>query len=159
MATEFKECRKCGENKPVSEFPVNRKLKDGYDSWCKLCHRESHREYQKNIPKEVQYARTKASTAKNPLRVRASDWKRQGINITREQYLQMHEEQQGRCAICGRTEEEIGRKFDVDHCHEGSTIRGLVCKQCNLMLGYARNNPQTLRKAADYLTIKKEDYV
>lgn len=31
------------------------------------------------------------------------------------------------------------------------TVRGLTCRNCNIMLGMARNDPAVLRAAADYL--------
>jgi hypothetical protein len=36
-AEETKACRKCGEVKPVADFPENRKLRDGRSSWCRSC--------------------------------------------------------------------------------------------------------------------------
>lgn len=35
-----KECRRCGERKPVADFSVNSKSADGRMHWCKSCHRE-----------------------------------------------------------------------------------------------------------------------
>jgi hypothetical protein len=39
-----KRCRKCGVAKAVSEFPLNRRVSDGFSSWCKACHAEACRE-------------------------------------------------------------------------------------------------------------------
>jgi hypothetical protein len=33
-----KQCTKCKEAKPVSEFKRTKRLKSGLDSWCKVCH-------------------------------------------------------------------------------------------------------------------------
>ena len=32
-----KDCTKCGDWKPYDEFPKRAAMKDGYDSWCKVC--------------------------------------------------------------------------------------------------------------------------
>jgi len=33
-------CRKCGETKPISDFPKDKCAKKGYDIYCKVCKRE-----------------------------------------------------------------------------------------------------------------------
>jgi hypothetical protein len=61
----------------------------------------------------------------------------------------MYLEQFGRCKIC-----TIALPFDkvnVDHCHKSGKIRGLLCSACNKMLGFAKDNPETLQKAIKYL--------
>ncbi|MGW0930676.1 endonuclease VII domain-containing protein [Streptomyces sp. NPDC002644] len=65
------------------------------------------------------------------------------------EYDQLFESQGGRCAICGGTRRQ---RLSVDHCHKTGTVRGLLCRMCNgRLLTAARDNPQTLRNAADYL--------
>jgi len=65
------------------------------------------------------------------------------------EYDQLFEAQQGRCAICGGTRRQ---RLSVDHDHKTGQVRGLLCRMCNgRLLTSARDNPQTLRNAADYL--------
>ena len=63
--------------------------------------------------------------------------------------------QGGLCGICHqaiRLRGEKGRdKAVVDHCHATGEVRGLLCTPCNLMIGYASDNPETLRLAISYL--------
>lgn len=60
-----------------------------------------------------------------------------------------------KCAICGipdpRTDDSDRRSFHVDHDHDTQLIRGLLCHNCNLMLGHARDDPRILAKAIGYL--------
>jgi hypothetical protein len=58
----------------------------------------------------------------------------------------MLDKQQGRCACCGRK-----KKLFVDHCHASGAIRGLLCLNCNTMIGHAHDDPARLRAAARYL--------
>lgn len=54
------------------------------------------------------------------------------------------------CMICGRHEAEVGR-MNIDHCHETGMTRGCLCKFCNWGLQNFSDDPEMLRRAADYL--------
>ena len=56
--------------------------------------------------------------------------------------------QNGVCAICGKTDI---RSLGVDHCHKTKKVRGLLCYNCNLALGYFKDNVESLIKAIAYL--------
>lgn len=87
------------------------------------------------------------------------------FNLAPSQYDQMLEEQRGLCAICLNPERQVNKKtgeplaLSVDHDRAccpgdrscGQCIRGLTCRNCNVMLGMARDDSTVLRAAADYL--------
>ncbi len=94
-------------------------------------------------------------------RVAKSLWSvRDKYNISRDDYKRMWREQGGKCACCGQPERD-GRfnRLAVDHDHAccpgdascGSCVRGLLCSQCNNMLGCARDSVTYLRDGAAYL--------
>ena len=64
---------------------------------------------------------------------------------------QMVAEQGGQCAICRNAEPRGKGYWHVDHDHKTGVIRGLLCHYCNLGLGKFKDNPVSLRAAADYL--------
>ncbi|MEU6704741.1 endonuclease VII domain-containing protein [Streptomyces wuyuanensis] len=70
--------------------------------------------------------------------------------LTAEDYQRLFEFQNGRCAICLETRQT---NLAVDHCHKTEAIRGLLCARCNgqLLARGARDRPEVLRRAADYL--------
>lgn len=68
--------------------------------------------------------------------------------MTREAYDQLFEKQQGLCAIC-KKEDNI--RLCVDHDHVTGKVRGLLCKNCNGLLGYAHDSVDALQNAIDYL--------
>ena len=68
--------------------------------------------------------------------------------ITLDEYNEMFEKQDGRCAIC---KEKQNNFLAVDHDHKSGQVRALLCRKCNLMLGFARDNKTILRLAIEYL--------
>ena len=67
---------------------------------------------------------------------------------TLEQYEEVFAQQGGRCAICDLT---TNRSMDADHDHNTGERRELLCNACNMLLGYAKDSPLVLEKAAAYL--------
>lgn len=56
------------------------------------------------------------------------------------------------CEVCGITANtRFKADWAIDHCHVTNRFRGISCHHCNLMLGGAKDNPETLRKGAEYL--------
>ena len=72
--------------------------------------------------------------------------------ITQADYDAMFAAQGGCCAICERTQE---RAFDVDHDHDTGEVRGLLCTNCNRMIGHAGDSAERLTDAAFYLSSRK----
>jgi hypothetical protein len=54
------------------------------------------------------------------------------------------------CLICGSP--RGARRLSVDHDHATDEIRGLLCQNCNDLLGRARNSVVILQRAIDYLS-------
>jgi hypothetical protein len=48
-------------------------------------------------------------------------------------------------------------KAHVDHCHASGVVRGLLCGQCNILLGAAKDSIETLFAAADYLSAARDE--
>ncbi len=71
--------------------------------------------------------------------------------LTYDEYLNMYEEQNGCCAICGIPEHELGKELHIDHCHDQGHARGLLCFNCNHGLGNFNDSTRLLEIAADYL--------
>jgi hypothetical protein len=54
------------------------------------------------------------------------------------------------CEICKGP--AIGRDRAYDHSHDTGKIRGVLCRYCNLGLGYFKDNKNSLNTAIEYLT-------
>ena len=73
-----------------------------------------------------------------------------GISLIEK--VAMARAQANKCQICGHpSETPNGGSLVVDHCHTSGAVRGLLCTNCNWMLGLARDNPDVLSRAIAYL--------
>ena len=133
------------------------------------CRCEECREWNKNAARRAR--------AKNPdyFRKYAREWynlhpqaaRRDKVlrkyGITLEQYNSLLAKQGGICAICGKAPREDGY-LSIDHDHAccagqkscGKCIRGLLCANCNSILGLANDKHKTLDQASQYLKTKRE---
>lgn len=79
------------------------------------------------------------------------------FKITVKQYEELLKKQNGLCAICKQVEKAKSKTGDkikrlaVDHCHKTNKIRGLLCQDCNTMLGKSKDNVLILESAIQYL--------
>ena len=71
--------------------------------------------------------------------------------ITEDDYIEMLEQQDFKCLICGTEADQQNRALAVDHCHETGVVRGLLCQKCNIGIGHFNDDIQLLAKAIQYL--------
>lgn len=62
----------------------------------------------------------------------------------------MEKAQGGVCKICRRPETQR-KRLAVDHCHTTGAVRGLLCITCNAEIGHLLDDPEIIRRAADYV--------
>lgn len=130
-----KRCRDCGDVKSSDDFyhyPTHRDGLDGYCKDCKKC-------------RAADFAKRRDPEAKR-LSGRKTHLKRT-YGITMDEFEQMVEAQQGCCAICERTVDQLV----VDHDHDTGEVRELLCGSCNSAIGLLGDDPAKLRQAATYL--------
>lgn len=113
--------------------------------------RASHNAWNaKNRDKINAWARERR--ANDPAAERMRSWKQAGVPCTEVKYQELFATQGGCCACCHTPLAVLrGKNLVVDHCHETSKIRGLLCHNCNLGLGNFKDDPNILRAAADYI--------
>jgi len=169
----MKTCTKCKVKKDTSEFSKDKRRIDGLQLSCKECRRNyylDHRE--KTIAEAYTYRQAhKEEIAKNKRRYekehkeeiakRRKAYREENMELFRErEYLykygitlqqkyEMWESQDARCLGC-KKEVDIN-KIHVDHNHDTGEIRGLLCTQCNSIIGLAYENIQTLLSLVEYL--------
>ena len=80
--------------------------------------------------------------------------------VTHQEFLNAWEEQKGCCAICETelpdlmTYENRKRMYAIDHNHDTNEFRGILCLNCNSLLGMAKDSVDVLAKAISYLEQK-----
>ena len=126
-----KRCRKCGKVKSNDEFHLNGQSVDGLTSQCIRCYTLYNKQHKWGHMLQHRY----------------------GINAIR--YEMMLKSQNGVCAICKgpnlRKQNNKIDRFAVDHNHLTGKIRGLLCYNCNTMIGRFENNPGLLETIIEYL--------
>lgn len=121
---------------------------------CKQCNRERCKKWQQ-IHWRKRYEKEK-NTEKYKRMSKNITLKRQ-FGITLEDYERMLKEQNDCCAICFKTEKvkdgkyKTLRSLSVDHCHDTKKVRGLLCNNCNRMLGYSQDSIAIHESAINYL--------
>lgn len=80
--------------------------------------------------------------------------KEDGSIFQASDYNRVFQIQGGRCKGCRKHQSEYSKTFMTDHDHVTGLFRGLLCHQCNFILGLAKDNPEILRTLADYLGSK-----
>jgi hypothetical protein len=116
-----KECAKCGVVKPKTDFTRDPRTNDRCWASCKRC---------------------VALVARN------SRFKKK-YGITADEYDEMLKSQNGGCRICGA--QRARRALVVDHCHDTGKVRGILCNNCNALLGMAEDDVHRLAAAITYL--------
>ena len=125
-----KRCTECGETKNINDFAsagIGKKR-----AKCKPCLARKKREYYK----------------KNPDKARRRNLKTY-YGLTNEQRDQMAIDQNLCCSVC--KQQFPDEKLVVDHCHDTQKVRGLLCNNCNLMLGHAHHDVTKLQNGITFL--------
>ncbi len=129
-----KRCSRCKEIKSLDSFTFSKIGRKGRYALCRVCTKQS---YDINKHREWQLK------------------KKYGISL--DDYAQMFQDQNGRCAICGTLDTGSTGVFFIDHNHQTGKIRALLCHSCNTGLGYFKENIENLLKAVNYLRLHGEE--
>jgi hypothetical protein len=94
--------------------------------------------------------------AKNKDRVNArqmEQFRLRKYGVSPSQFEEMIRACRGKCPCCHVPFSEIlNERPCIDHSHATGKVRGVLCRQCNFLIGHAFDNPSILRACARYLT-------
>jgi hypothetical protein len=106
--------------------PAARKVK----GVCRACYRQQY--YDTNRSREI--LRAYKWNVRNKDRFYLNQV-HQKYRLKPAEYAELFNAQQGRCAICLVSQEEMKSRLHVDHDHASGGVRGLLCSSCNRGLG------------------------
>jgi hypothetical protein len=135
-------CSKCGDKKYVSKW-YRPKEKNKKKKW--VCSRCRDKKY--IIKKEKRHQNFKPGTRE----YRRDNFLMFMYGISLMDYNALVLSQNNRCKICGKHRDEQKNDLHVDHNHVTNEIRGLLCQDCNMALGYVHDNIDILLNAIRYL--------
>ncbi|KKK56841.1 hypothetical protein LCGC14_3060480 [marine sediment metagenome] len=132
-------CPWCGKPKNRFEDKPGKKPEVEY-FYCRECRPQAARKSQNWKLKEPEkYAESR--------RLARAGFHARRYGMSREEYLKTFEKADGTCAICQRS----GRRLVLDHCHHTGVVRGVICGTCNSAISFLVDDPETCRRAAQYL--------
>lgn len=135
----MKTCRACNTEKPLSEFHRESRTSDGRRGSCKSCMNAIRMSRYYDNP-----SKSKACNKRRNL-IRAAA--KQGIS--ENLLVVISREREKSCWICKGKKPE--KTLHMDHDHKTGKFRGLICYNCNLAIGYLKDDPDLLRRVAAYL--------
>ena len=172
-----KQCTQCKTFKPFTDFHKFSKSPDGHKHFCKLCVRKYdlvEGDSKRIMPRKMQGTKIHCRKCEQYL-PKSSFWSKntyckqcvilvghignlKKYGLTRDDYVDMEKSQNGVCKICGEPE-KYNKRLSVDHDHAccsgisscGKCIRGLLCSNCNRVLGQVNDDKVLLQKMIDYL--------
>lgn len=105
-----KTCGKCRQTKLLTDFHFDRSKKHGVDSRCKTCRLDPVAVRQNHIVAKY--------------------------GITTYEWEAAFAMQNRRCAICRSSQPNTSIGWVTDHNHMTQQVRGILCSQCNILLGW-----------------------
>jgi hypothetical protein len=130
----MKTCPTCKESKPLQDY-----WKSQYS--CIPCTKEKQKNrWASRSPKKRLHQHLKYK-----------------YGVTEEKLIETLDKQNNACAICKESLPDLlvyenrRRGYAIDHNHDSGEFRGVLCTNCNTLLGMAKDNKDILLAAIDYL--------
>lgn len=131
------------------------------DKYCVICgtkFRDASKSHNKNTCspkcKRALWLNTPEKRLDDLIRLRLTVLRANGTVITDdEREIIKAKLQDGNCDICGK--KFPVNKLHIDHDHKTNHFRGVLCYNCNLMLGMASDNIDVLISSVTYLSAYK----
>lgn len=135
-------CGDCKRDLPLLQFVRDRRSPDGFKRTCRACDLAAARKRLSTIDAEGERRRAWGANLKR-------------YGITPDIFDAISKSQGHRCRICGVSRDTVKDKygFHVDHSHTTEHVRGLLCRNCNIALGTAQENPNILMAMVRYLEL------
>lgn len=142
-----------------AEYSANPEREKAYTRAYRIKHPEygknyrlMHREHYCDIARDyrsLNREKMKAHDVSKSAMIKDRDLRRK-YGISKHDFDIILANQGGCCAICG-VKKYCGNGWVVDHDHVNGRVRGILCSNCNSVLGFSKDSPRILNKAIEYL--------
>jgi len=136
-------------------FSTKEKRKEYSDKNRDRLNRQQREWRAKNIGKEKEYRKKWYLRSRSPEQLEKEKLAmiKYRYGLEKEDYERVLEDQDNKCKVCDKEFDSNGQstKLHIDHCHDSGEIRGFLCNNCNIGLGYFCDDPQILQSAMEYL--------
>jgi hypothetical protein len=114
--------------------------------------KEVNKKYRQSEKGKTAYAKAKLKYKKTEKgKTTSLNLRCKSYNLTIDDYNKMFTSQNGCCKICGKHQSEFKKSLSIDHNHQTNEVRGLLCNNCNTILGHAKDDIEILQNAIKYL--------
>ena len=144
-----KVCKDCNTEYDISNFFYRNKSKNYTSPYCKKCFMRKNNNYRNKNKNKIKAIKRKEYIKNKDKYISRELYKK--YKITLNEYNEMLEKQGNRCFICNVHKDDCSKGLAVDHNHNTGKIRKLLCRQCNSILGYSKENIEILSKCIDYI--------
>lgn len=157
--TKKRRCSKCNKSKYLKQFAKRNDRPNGTQSRCKKCFKKyslkltKQRQLGKRKEAYREYNRKYYYTPQGKAKAKRANLSMYGLTL--EQWERMLRKQKKRCAIC----RQVMQPPYTDHDHKRHVLRELLCGLCNCLLGFAKDDTRTLRRAIKYLIKHRRKHV
>lgn len=154
----MRQCPKCNKKLTLNDFHKDKNRIGGLDGWCKWCRniqKKNYFNYRKTNsmchtlgcqrPPRLNRANCEYHAQKN----KEYGYKKK-YGITLKEKEDIIQNQKGLCAMCFLPLLETINTC-LDHNHKTGKIRGVIHRQCNIILGSVGDNLKMLNLATEYL--------
>lgn len=133
----YKFCTRGAHWVESDQFPAKHNTWDGLYSWCTPCKRSYQNE---------RWAANEDLRAASKFRAVLLRY-----GIDQKRWQQMWDLFEGRCHLCMDYFGPDPGNINVDHCHRTGRVRGLLCRPCNVELGFVERVSNAKERVEDYL--------
>ena len=148
---QIKICTKCGEAKSIGDFYRDSQKPSQLSPQCKSCKNTINKSWGEKNKETIAVIKNrwllKNKEYRQIISLRSHLKRKYGLTI--EEYEVLVEKQDGLCAICKK--EDIISRLSIDHNHRTNKVRGLLCRNCNSLIGLAKESKEILLEAINYI--------
>lgn len=153
----IRKCSSCEEDKDSELFfPVRKNGKVSISEICISCRDEklSARKNRIDDRRYKKYPKKRTDSEIYASLRRDGYYLKRKYGIDSDFFEKLMIDQDGVCAICGG-ENPNGQVLHVDHDHDSRKVRGLLCRKCNMALGFFGDRIDLMARAIEYLSAQK----